>query len=72
MFEYVIEYYDLDTGNEATDAGFVSASTWAEAARKISEYYGEGNTVSLNLSMTEDIYSFEENDVEWDFESFDD
>ena len=72
MFEYVVEYYNIDICREVTDAGFVSASTWAEAARKISEYYGAGNTISLNLSMVEDIYSFEENDVEWDFEYFDD
>lgn len=71
MFEYVIDYYDIDNGNEATDSGFVSASTWAEAARKISEYYGEGDTISLNLTMIEDIFSFEENDVEWDFEDID-
>lgn len=68
MFEYVVEYYDIDKGRESTDIGFVSASTWTEAARKISEYYGAGDTISLNLSMIEDIYSFEENDVEWDFE----
>ncbi len=68
MFEYVIEYYDIDKGREDTDAGFIGANTWAEAARKISEYYGEGDIISLNLIMTEDIYSFEENDVEWDFD----
>lgn len=44
MFEYVIEYYDIDKGREDTDAGFIGANTWAEAARKISEYYGEGTS----------------------------
>lgn len=71
MFEYVIDYYDIENCKEVTDAGFVSASLWAEAARKISEYYGVGNIISLNLTMIEDIYSFEENDVEWDFEDID-
>ena len=72
MFEYVIEYYDVDNCEDATDAGFVSASTWAEAAQKLSDYYGEKQVISLNLTMNEDIYSFEDNDVEWDYEYFDD
>jgi len=72
MFEYVIEYYDVDNCETAEDAGFVSAGTWAEATQKLSQCYGEKQIISLNITMTEDVYSFEDNDVEWDIEYIDD
>lgn len=57
MYHFKVEYCDTDEGLEVTfvDTGIVSANSWIEAAKKLNDYYGEENIISLDLYLLEDI-----------------
>ena len=57
MHRFEVEYYDTDEGIEATfvDVGLVCANSWAEAVKKITDYYGEENLVNINFYELDDI-----------------
>jgi hypothetical protein len=51
MFLYHMTYYDDTDCKVLTEKGFIGASTYADAADKLVEYYGRNNVVSLYLDV---------------------
>lgn len=58
MFVYHMTYYDDTDCKVLTEKGFVGASTYADAADKLVEYYGVENVVSCYLEELENILCF--------------
>ena len=55
MHRFEVEYYDTDEEATFVDVGLVCADSWAEAVKKITDYYGEENLVSIDFYELDDI-----------------
>ena len=55
MHRFEVEYYDTDEEATFVDVGLVCEDSWAEAVKKITDYYGEENLVSIDFYELDDI-----------------
>lgn len=58
MFLYHMTYYDDTDCKVLTEKGFIGASTYADAADKLVEYYGRANVIGLYLAEQDNILNF--------------
>lgn len=55
MYCYVINFWDEIDNTDCTEKGIVGASSYGEAAQKITDYYGAKNVIEIKLYESEDV-----------------
>jgi len=69
MYYYLVDFLDEDY-NEHKESGLIGAQSYSTATAQVTDFYGEGNIISLYLEQWNDVVTedevldgFEEADV---------
>lgn len=60
MYYYTINFWDEIDNETSEGRGIVGASSYAEAAKKAVEYYGEKNVIDIKLYELESVMCADE------------
>lgn len=55
MFHYTVDFWDDEIKESQQETGIVGATTYSEAAQRISDYYGADNIVTISMTQWEDL-----------------